>query len=106
VRELKDGLVRHGASFETAALRLPQSLPRRRPGMRRFLNAINNAEITKIGQDAGADPAPKFSRINKAGGGKVSEADIVISRLPEKVCHNMQFLDFAETPVTAASYKM
>jgi hypothetical protein len=35
-------LGRRGASFETAALRLPQSLPRRRPGMRRFLNAIDN----------------------------------------------------------------
>jgi len=34
--------LREGKLFETAALRLPQSLPRRRPGMRWFLNAINN----------------------------------------------------------------
>ena len=39
---IEEWLGRHGASFETAALRLPQSLPRRRPGMRQFLNAIDN----------------------------------------------------------------
>jgi hypothetical protein len=33
--------LREGRLFETAALRFPQSLPRRRPGMRTFLNPIN-----------------------------------------------------------------
>jgi hypothetical protein len=57
--------LREGRLFETAALRLPQSLPQRRPGMTYFLNAINNVRHVRSAEGAsrtthGGRAAPGF----------------------------------------------
>jgi hypothetical protein len=59
--------------------------------VRRERGTGNHLSDSQIRIPKGVSGGPRLPNLNKAGGRTVSEVDIVISRLPEKVCHNRAY---------------